>query len=203
MNRRFLGAPAVAGALVFGVILCCAVGLHAQAVAIAEIDGVITDASGKMVPGAKVTATEVDKHLIRETTADGEGRFFLPDLPIGPYQLEVKSPGFKDYRQTGITLRTAQNTTINVQLTIGAVTETVEVTANASMVETKDSAIGQVMEYARDRGSAAQWPEPRPVDHAGRRSHLESRRRFDRQQEYSRIERFADVRGGRRHGERH
>jgi hypothetical protein len=149
MNRRFLGAPTVAGALVFGVILCCAVGLHAQAVAVAEIDGVVTDASGKVVPGAQITATETDKHLIRETTSNGEGRYSLPDLPIGPYLLEVKSPGFKDFKQTGITLRTAQSTEIDVQLTIGAVTESVEVVANASMVETKDSAIGQVMDQRK------------------------------------------------------
>src|SRR5579871_871154 len=149
MNRRFLGAPACAGAFVLVTVMLCAAGLSAQAVAVAEIDGVVTDASGKVVPGAQVIATEIDKHLIRQTTSGAEGRFSLPDLPIGPYTLEVKAPGFKDYRQTGIELRTAQNTEINIQLTVGAVTESVEVVANAAMVETKDAALGQVMDQRK------------------------------------------------------
>src|ERR1017187_2366671 len=103
MNQRFLGAPACAGAFVLFAIFFCAVGLHAQAVAVAEIDGVVTDASGKVVPGAQITATETDKHLVRETTSNGEGRYSLPDLPIGPYLLDVKAPGFKDFKQSGIT----------------------------------------------------------------------------------------------------
>src|ERR1039457_2075906 len=113
MNQRFLGAPACAGAFVLFAIFFCAVGVHAQAVAIAEIDGVVTDASGKVVPGAQVIATETDKQLIRETTSDGEGHFSLSNLPVGPYRLEVKAPGFKDFRQSGIILQVGQTTTID------------------------------------------------------------------------------------------
>jgi hypothetical protein len=130
-------------------LLFMAAGLHAQAVAIAEIGGVVTDASGKVVPNAQVTAVETDKQLIRQTTSDNTGHFILSNLPVGPYLLEVKSPGFKDYRQTGISLAVGQTTAINVQLTIGSVSESVEVTANSSMVETKDSAIAQVMEQRK------------------------------------------------------
>ncbi len=144
MNRRFLGV-ALFTACLFGL----ATGLHAQAVAIAEISGVITDASGKVVPNAQVIAVETDKQLVRQTTSNDEGRFVLANLPVGPYRLEVKSPGFKDYRQTGISLAVGQSTGINVQLTIGSVSESVEVSANASMVETKDSAIAQVMEQRK------------------------------------------------------
>ena len=123
--------------------------LHAQAVAVAEIDGVVTDASGRVVPNAEVIAVETDKQLAHQSASDVAGHFILANLPAGPYQLEVKAPGFKDYRQTGISLGVGQTTAINVQLTVGSVTESVEVNANTSMVETKDSAIAQVVEQRK------------------------------------------------------
>jgi hypothetical protein len=61
----------------------------------------------------------------------------------------VKAPGFKDYRQSGIILEVAHNISVNVGLTVGAITETIEVSANASMVETKDSSIAQVMDETK------------------------------------------------------
>src|SRR5579871_5777656 len=100
MNRRFLGMPVWTGLMLFGLIFWCVSGLVAQAVAVAEIDGVVTDQTGKVIPGAQVTATETDKQAVHQTTTDSEGRFFLPNLPVGPYRLEVKVQGFKDYRQT-------------------------------------------------------------------------------------------------------
>ncbi len=60
--------------------------------------------------------------------------------------MDVKAPGFKDYKQTGIVLQVGQTTAINVAMTVGSVSETVEVAANASMVETKDSGIAQVID---------------------------------------------------------
>jgi hypothetical protein len=144
MNRRFLGL------VLFAVCtILLATGLHAQAVAIAEIEGTVTDASGKVVPGAQITAVETDKQSVRQTVSDAEGHYILSNLPIGDYRLEVKAPGFKDFRQSGISLRVGQTTALNVQLTVGAVTETVEVVANSSMVETKDSAIAQVMDMRK------------------------------------------------------
>jgi hypothetical protein len=141
MNRRFLGL-----ALSTVCLLLLGTKLHAQAVAIAEIDGVVSDSSGRVVPNAQVIAVETDKQLVRQTTSNTEGHFILSNLPVGPYRLEVKAPGFKDYRQTGISLAVGQTAGINVQLTVGSVSESVEVAADASMVETKDSAIAQVME---------------------------------------------------------
>ena len=146
VDRRRMIAPAV---LFCGVFLASCIGLHAQAVAVAEIDGVVSDATGKVVPGAQVTATEAEKQTVHQTVTDGEGRFILPNLPVGPYRLEVKVSGFKDYRQTGIVLAVGQTVAVNVQLTVGSVTESIEVSADASMVETKDSAIAQVMEQRK------------------------------------------------------
>ena len=146
VDRRTVASTLI---LILASLIALAPAAVAQQVAIAEIDGVVTDASGKVVPGAQVTAVETDKQTIRQSMSDGEGRFILSNLPVGPYRLEVKVQGFKDYRQTGILLAVSQTVTINVQLTVGSVTESVEVSANASMVETKDSAIAQVMEQRK------------------------------------------------------
>ncbi len=122
---------------------------HAQAVAVAEVDGVVTDTTGRFMVNVSVTMIQVDTQAARSTFTDVQGRFAIPNLAPGPYILDVKAPGFKDYRQTGIVLQVGQTIAINVAMTIGSVTETVEVAANASMVETKDSGIAQVMDQRK------------------------------------------------------
>jgi len=122
-----------------------AAALHAQAVAIAEVDGVVSDPSGRVIVGAQVILIQTETQAPHSSVTDAQGRFVIGNLPPGPYVLDVKSSGFKDYRQTGIILEVGHTSEINVTLSVGAVTDTVEVSANASMVETKDSAIAQVM----------------------------------------------------------
>jgi hypothetical protein len=122
---------------------------RAQEVAVAEVDGRVTDPSGAAIPGAMVKMTEIDKRKLHTFTTDASGAFRFPNLPVGAYTLEVSSAGFKVYRQTGITLQVASNIAQNVIMQIGAVTETVEVVANASMVETKENSISQVIDQQR------------------------------------------------------
>src|SRR5262249_49775380 len=80
---------------------------------------------------------------------DSTGRYALTNLPIGNYMLEVSSSGFKTYVQRGIILQVANNIDIPVTLQIGAVTESIQVTAAASMVETKENSIAQVIDQTR------------------------------------------------------
>ena len=68
---------------------------------------------------------------------------------MGPYSLEVKAAGFKNYVQSGIVLQVGSNVALNVQLQLGTVSETVEVTAGASMVDTTQTTIGQVIDQRR------------------------------------------------------
>jgi len=130
-------------------LLFAANGLYAQAVAVAEVSGEVTDPTAKVIAGAQITITDTDTKSAHAATTDAGGHYVVSNLPPGPYSLDVKAPGFKDYRQSGITLEVAHNIAINVAMTVGAVTETIEVTANAAMVETKDSAIAQVMDEAK------------------------------------------------------
>jgi hypothetical protein len=121
----------------------------AQAVAVAEVDGHVSDPSGQAIVGATVKMTEIDKHQVRTTTTDTLGHYAMPNLPIGAYRLDVTSPGFKAYIQNGIVLQVATNIEIPVVLQIGAVTESVTVTSSAAMVETKENSISQVIDHQR------------------------------------------------------
>ena len=135
-------------ALMVAAVLLFALAPHAaaQSVAVAEVDGHVTDPSGQAVVGATVKMTEIDKQQVHTASTDSTGRFALPNLSVGSYRLEVTSSGFKAYIQNGITLQVASNIEIPVTLQIGSVTESVQVTANAAMVETKENSISQVID---------------------------------------------------------
>src|SRR5260370_24137209 len=90
-----------------------------------------------------------DKGTVHTGNTTADGRYTFNSLPTGPYRREVQANGFKKYEQTGITVQVAENLTQNVALQVGALTETVEVQAGASMVETRDSSISHVIETQR------------------------------------------------------
>jgi Carboxypeptidase regulatory-like domain len=123
--------------------------MRAQATAVAQVGGTVSDPSGAAVGGAQVSMTETDKHLVRTATTNSRGGYTLPDLPVGPYRLEVKTPGFKDYVQDGIELVVNNNIEINVAMQIGSASERIEVTAATSMVETKESSISSLVDERR------------------------------------------------------
>jgi hypothetical protein len=122
---------------------------HAQAVAIAQVSGNVTDQSGSAIPNAQVTMTETDKQVVHTTVTDAQGQYVLPGLPVGPYRLEVQASGFKNYVQTGIELQVNQNIQVNAAMQVGSISEKVEVSATASMVETKENSISSVIDQQR------------------------------------------------------
>jgi hypothetical protein len=121
----------------------------AQSQNLSQIQGTVLDSSGAPVPGAQVKATQTDTSVSRVVTTENDGVYVLPNLPIGPYRLEVSKPGFSTYVQTGIVLQVATNPTIDVAMKIGAVNEQVQVEANAALVETQATGVGNVMETQR------------------------------------------------------
>lgn len=120
-----------------------------QAVSVAQISGTVTDTSGAVIPGAQVAATNVGTGETRSTTTDGNGFYTIPNLAPGQYNLEFSKTGFGTFRQMGITLQVNTNPTINAQLKIGTATQQVEVTADAPLVETHSTGVGQVVENQR------------------------------------------------------
>ena len=134
-----------------GICLCAAVFacgmIFGQAVS--QITGTTRDSSGAVVQGVEITATQLDTGLKRTAVTDENGAFVLPNLPIGPYRLEAARPGFRTYVQTGISLQVDSNPVIPIVLGLGDVTQTVQVEANATQVETQKLGVGNVMENQR------------------------------------------------------
>lgn len=121
---------------------CCA-GAYAQATS--QISGTVSDASGAVIAGAQVTATQTTTGITRSVTSDSSGVYTLPSLPLGPYRLEVKKEGFTTFVQTGILLQVGEAATVNPALSVGTVTQSVQVEATAPMVDTTTTGVGQVV----------------------------------------------------------
>src|SRR6266704_2358404 len=115
----------------------------------AQINGTVKDQSGAVLPGADVTATQTATGAKRSAVTDETGSYTLTNLPIGPYTLEMALPGFRTYVQSGIVLQVNDNPLVNAVLEVGQVTETVEVQANAALVETRTTTVGQVIDNQR------------------------------------------------------
>jgi hypothetical protein len=138
--------------VVFVATLFSAIGsvsLWAQSQNNAQIQGTVLDASGSAVPGAQVKATNTDTSLVRTVDTGGAGDYVLPNLPSGPYRLEVSKQGFSTYVQTGIVLQVSTSPTVDVSLKVGNVSEQVSVEANAALVETQATGVGTVIENQR------------------------------------------------------
>lgn len=117
----------------------------AQAVGGSQISGVVRDAGGGVLPGVEVTVTKIDTGMTRTTFTNADGSYTLPNLPVGPYQLEVVLEGFSTYVRDGIVLEVSSSPVVDAVLEVGNVAETVTVMANLSMVETRSTAIGQLI----------------------------------------------------------
>jgi outer membrane receptor protein involved in Fe transport len=141
----------LAGILLGSIVLAVAASgtAVAQAVSGSQVSGIVRDTSGGVLPGAEVTITKTDTGLARTVFTSTDGAFVLPNLPVGPYRLRVTLSGFTTYVQDGIVLQVSTNPEINVTLALGEVTEQVTVTANASMVETHSTGVGQVIDNQR------------------------------------------------------
>ncbi len=137
---------------IISTLLACALSFGmawAQSQNTSQIQGTVQDASGAPIPGAQVKVTQTETGVSRVVNTETDGVYVLPNLPIGPYRLEVSKTGFSTYVQTGIELQVATNPTIGVSLKIGAVNEQVQVEANAALVETQATGVGNVMETQR------------------------------------------------------
>src|SRR5215510_137273 len=135
--------------LLGGVLLLILNSSMMWAQATAQINGSVRDQTGAVLPGVEVTATNADTGIARMTVTNENGTYVLPNLVTGPYRLEASLPGFRTFVQTGIVLQVNSNPVINAVLEVGQVTEQVEVQANVAQVETRSTAVGQVIENER------------------------------------------------------
>src|SRR4051812_37858904 len=111
--------------------------------------GTVTDSSGAVLSGSKITATEISTGIARVTETNASGNFTLANLPPGNYTVVAESTGFKKQSRPG--LRVDVNSTVRADLTLqpGNVTETVEVTAAAPVLQTDRADVSQKIEEAQ------------------------------------------------------
>jgi hypothetical protein len=114
-----------------------------------EFVGIVTDTTGAAVAGAKVTATETDTGLSRSVNSGTEGFYTVPSLRPTVYKITVEAPGCRQFTQEGITLEADQKVTVNFKLVVGTVTETIDVNASATEVNTVSGTLSQVVDTAR------------------------------------------------------
>src|SRR5579863_709422 len=111
----------------------------------ASIRGTVLDPSGAIVQAALITAKQTETGLTRAAVTDRQGEYVLVELPIGHYQLEVQAKGFQRYLQQGISLDVNQTATVGIRLKLGSETQQVEVSANAALIQSTVSSLGETV----------------------------------------------------------
>src|SRR5262245_6387701 len=131
------------------VVLCavmclCAAPLMAQEVS-AGITGRVTDPSNAAIVGATVTAKDLDRQTQWPTKTNEDGIYAFPRIPVGRYEMRIESSGFKTYVNPEIVLEVNQRARIDASLQVGAISESVSVTAEAAQLQTDTTQVGSVI----------------------------------------------------------
>jgi len=113
-----------------------------------RLTGTVTDNTGAVVVGAAVVARNVATGVTFPATTNQTGTYAIPFLPPGEYELTCEFTGFKKFSQAGLVLETGFSRNIDIRLEVGAITETVSVTAATPLLETTNSTVGQFIERA-------------------------------------------------------
>jgi len=132
-------------------VLCLSFGLAATAwgqTYSGSLTGVVTDPSGAVIPGAKVTLTDVGKNIDFPALTNTAGRYVVRALPPSSYRLKVEVSGFKTHIQDDIVLAVNQNSSIDVSMQVGATNQTIEVTGGAGLRGTQDAGTDREVQRA-------------------------------------------------------
>ncbi|HEY2015916.1 MAG TPA: carboxypeptidase regulatory-like domain-containing protein [Bryobacteraceae bacterium] len=126
-------------------VLSLVAALCAWGQAVSSLAGVVSDASGGVIPGATVKVENASQGLNRETKSDQAGRYTLPQLPPGTYKVTAKADGFADTVVSEVILRVNSPVTLPLKMELGKVSESVAVSAEATQVNTTDASIGNAI----------------------------------------------------------
>jgi hypothetical protein len=133
--------------LVSLAVLFCA-SLFGQAFT-GSISGIVTDPTGALVSEVDIVVTDLDKNTRFTTLSNSTGYYVVSPLPPGNYSIQAEKPGFRRFAMSGLPLTTQEKATVNVQLQIGSLAETVTVTGQAQMLESATSSLSAVVENKR------------------------------------------------------
>jgi hypothetical protein len=147
---QFSKTRAISALIVFLLAYSGAQNLYGQA-ATASITGTITDSSGASIPGVAVTAKNNGTGVTRDTESDGQGRYNLPDLEIGSYDVTATKTGFQTGVTKDVTLTVGSLRVADFVLPVGQAEQTVSVEANISQVETEVSSLSSLVNQSQMR----------------------------------------------------
>ena len=147
LTRRFSTALSFIifiSAVLMLVLACGVQGVDAQ-VTTGDIVGTVRDASGAVVTNAKVTLTQVDQAQTRTTVTDASGNYAFTQLQSGNYSLLVEASGYATFKQEAFTLNGGDRRRIDPALSVGATSETIQVSAAPPTLETDSTALSTVV----------------------------------------------------------
>jgi len=125
------------------MVACVAGQLLAQT---ATVRGTVTDPSGAVVPGAVITVKSAEKGWTRTTRTNESGDYVVTQLPPETYSITVQAPGFRTEERRGIILQVEQDARVSFALSLGSPQETVQVTAEAPLLESESASTGAVID---------------------------------------------------------
>ena len=148
MNATSNWYRAMTGCLFLLIILMLTASASAQTTT-GSIYGTVVDATGGLIPAAPVKVTNVQTGETHTSRSDASGAYLFPVLDPGDYSVTVQFAGFQSQTQTGIRLDTNQNVHVNFSLHAGDVSQTVNVEAGTTQVDTRESQLGQTIDQKR------------------------------------------------------
>jgi hypothetical protein len=110
-----------------------------------QISGFVKDSSGAVIQNAKVTARQAGTGLTRSTISGGDGVYVINNVPIGDWELITEAAGFKRHVQSGVNVTVNSKLTIDINLEVGAVTDSVTVATELAAIETSSGEIGRLV----------------------------------------------------------
>ncbi len=113
------------------------------------ISGTVTDAQGAAIPKVKVVAMETRTGVNTTAFSETSGQYTIPFLALGDYEINAEVPGFKKFTRAGIKISAGDHRVIDIHLEVGAITESVTVTADAPLLMTANPSVGQVISTAQ------------------------------------------------------
>ena len=148
IRHRLLPAVLPAGSIaLLGLLVVLAIPTHAGAQAAnGTLLGNVRDESGAAVPGATITATEVQTNIARTAVSNNTGYYIFTNLPPGVYRVESELQGFKKFVREGVEVRVNTTVRVDVGLSVGALTESVTVSAETPALQTDRTDTGRVIE---------------------------------------------------------
>lgn len=127
------------------VLLCCVCGAILAQEFRSTLSGVVNDPTGAPVPNATIVVTESSTGTKSQTVSDSRGQYTIPFLLPGTYQLTAQADGFKRYARQGLVVASDEHPVVDISLELGAVSQSIDVTEAAPLVNTDNASLGQAV----------------------------------------------------------